>query len=105
MEWCHLLHTISPLTITTKIYWVHYANSRHHLGENLLVVLTFASKILKELSQGYIRLRPIPSNCKDKYRDFVDPVYETDKVPKEEMECLSCRATHCVRLKVNGPVT
>ena len=64
------------------------------------MVLTFASKMLKESSQGYIRPWPIPSNCNYKYSDFVDPVYETDKVPKEEMECLSCRATHCVRLKV-----
>ena len=54
----------------------------------------------KKLSQGYIRPWPIPSNSKYKYSDFVDPVYETDKVPKDEMEHLSCRATHCVRLKV-----
>ena len=54
----------------------------------------------KKSSQGYIRPRPIPSNSKYKYSDFVDPVYETDKVPKDEMECLNCRATHCVRLKV-----
>ena len=54
----------------------------------------------KESSQGHIRPRPIASNCKYKYSDFVDPVYETDKVPKEEMERLSCRATHCVRLKL-----
>ena len=79
---------------------MHYGNSRCHLGENSLVVLTFASKMPKESSQGYIRQRPIPSNCKYKYSDFVDPVYETDKVPKEEMECLSCKATHCIRLKV-----
>ena len=68
------------------------------------MVLTFASKMPKESSQGYIRPQPIQSNCKYKYSDFVDPVYETDKVPKDEMECLSCRATHCVRLKVTDHV-
>ena len=30
----------------------------------------------------------------------MEPVYETDKVLKEEIEQLCCRATHCVRLKV-----
>ena len=30
----------------------------------------------------------------------MDPVYETDKIPKEELDQLCCRATHCVRLKV-----
>ena len=53
-----------------------------------------------EPSEGYVRPQPIPSNCKYKYSDFVDPVYETDKVPKEEMDHLRCRATHCVRLEV-----
>ena len=47
MEWCHPLHTTSPLTITTKVLWVHYGNSGCHLGENSLVVLTFASKMPK----------------------------------------------------------
>ena len=54
----------------------------------------------KEPSEGYVRPQPIPSNCKYKYSDFADPVCETDKVPKEEMDRSSCRATHCVRLKV-----
>ena len=58
----------------------------------------------KKFSQGFIRLWPIPSNSKYKYSDFVDPVYETDKVPKDEMEHLSCRATHCVRFKVTDHV-
>ena len=30
----------------------------------------------------------------------MDPVYETNKIPKEELEQLCCRATHCIRLKV-----
>ena len=54
----------------------------------------------KEPSEVYVRPWPIPLNCKYRYSDFVDPVYETDKVPKEEVDRLSCRATHCVRLKV-----
>ena len=49
-----------------------------------------------------IRARPIPSNCKYKYTDFVEPVYESDKVTKEEMNQLSCRVTHSVRLKVTS---
>ena len=52
------------------------------------------------MSEVYVRPWPIPLNCKYRYSDFVDPVYETDKVPEEEMDRLSCRATHCVRLKV-----
>ena len=54
----------------------------------------------KDPSQVYVRPQPIPSNCKYKYSNFVDPVYETDKVPKEEIDQLSCRTTHCIRLKV-----
>ena len=60
----------------------------------------FYHTMSKEPSEVYVRPRPIPLNCKYRYSDFVDPVYETDKVPKEEVDHLSCRATHCVRLKV-----
>ena len=39
----------------------------------------------KKMNERIIRLRPIPSNSKYKYCDFVVPVYETDKISKEEL--------------------
>ena len=68
----------------------------------LVVLLSLLIKMSKNLSEGYARPRPIPSNCKYKYSDFVDPVYETNKIPKEEIDQLCCRATHYVRLKVTS---
>ena len=96
-----LLHWGSPFDITTIKQRVHYGRYGHHLEEVLLVVLpSLPTKMSKNLSEGYVRPRPIPLNCKYKYSDFVDPVYETHKIPKEEIDQLCCRATHCVRLKV-----
>ena len=51
------------------------------------------------MNERIIRPRPIPSNSKYKYCDFVVPVYETDKISKEELNQICCRTTHCVRLK------
>ena len=96
-----LLHSSSLFDITTDTQRVHYERYGHHLEEVLLVVLpSLPTKMPKDPSEVYVRPRPIPLNCKYKYSDFVDPVYETDKVPKEEIDRLSCRATHCIRLKV-----
>ena len=47
-----------------------------------------------------IRPRPIPSNCKFKYCDFVEPVHEMDRVLKKDIKMLSCQTTNCVRLKI-----
>ena len=103
-EWHLPLHSSSLFDITTDAQWVHYGRYMRHLEEDLLVALPSLPKMAKEPSEVYVRPWPIPSNCKYKYSDFVDPVYETDKVPKEEMDRLSCRATHCVRLKVTNHV-
>ena len=65
-----------------------------------MVLLSYTTKMSKHLNERYVRPRPIPLNCKYKYCDFVDPVYQTDKIPKEELDQICCRATHCVRLKV-----
>ena len=51
------------------------------------------------MNERIIRPQPIPSNSKYKYCDFVVPVYETDKISKEELNQICCRTTHCVRLK------
>ena len=48
---------------------------------------------------GLVWPKPIPSNCKYKYCDYVDPVYKTEKVVKLEVEKLCCCKTHCVRLR------
>ena len=80
---------------------MHYGRYGCHIEEVLLVVLpSLPIEMSKNLSEGYVRPRPILSNCKYKYSDFVDPVYKTNKTPKEEIDQLCCRATHCVRLKV-----
>ena len=95
-----LLHLSSPFDITTITQRVHYGRYGHHLEEVLLVVLpSLPTKMAKNPSEGYVRPRPIPSNCKYKYSDFVEPVYESDKVLREEIGQLCCRATHCIRLK------
>ena len=54
----------------------------------------------KQSRLNLIRPRPILSNCKYKYCDFVEPVHEMDRVLKKDIEMLSCRLTHFVRLKV-----
>ena len=54
----------------------------------------------KQSKLNLIRPRPIPSNCKYKYCDFMEPVHEMDRVLKKDMEMLSCQTMHCVRLKI-----
>ena len=53
----------------------------------------------KQSKLNLIRPRPILSNCRYKYCDFVEPVYEMDRVLKKDIEMLSYQTTHCVRLK------
>ena len=56
-------------------------------------------KMPKLKSSGSVRPKPIPSNCKYKYCDFMEPVYETQRVSKKEVETLCCQVMHCIRLK------